>query len=448
MTPVSTSVDRSYETELLSRSLADFQNPPGRNLSTRYSDFADWVRRSSERGLFQFLRWHEEAPDTRSSVRDHCGKKHSGLNLASQDYLGLARHPSVVAGAVDALTRFGAHSSGSEPMGGGLGSAKALERQVAALTGHRRVVLFPTGWAAGYGAIKGLVRPDDVVVMDVLAHDCLQHGARASTANLHHFAHNDVVSCAKRVRNARRAHPDSAILVVTESLFSMDSDHPDFSALVALCREHEAHLMVDCAHDLGLLGEGGRGVLHEAGVLGEVDFLVSSFSKTFASIGGFFATHDTGTESAVRGFSGSYTFSNFMVPSQVAAISAAIRIVASPEGDALRAETLRNARTLRDALDANGIETCGRTSAIVIARIGPERIARTAYRHCLEQGLILNCIEYPACRRGEARFRLQVTPSHEADDLRRAARVVAESLAWAWAVYGSGRTEGRADRQG
>jgi 7-keto-8-aminopelargonate synthetase-like enzyme len=420
--------------EVLDLGLFDFKDPVGKDFSTRCEPFMDWVDAASREGYFQFLRHHVDAPKETTEVVGWGGQSYRGINLASQDYLGLARHPEVVRASAHAVLEKGTHSSGSETLGGGFGEAKRLERIVAGFTGHAHVVLFPTGWAAGYGAIRALVRPHDVVLMDALAHNCLQHGAQASTPNVATFAHNDLDSLEGRLRRARAERPDAAILVITESLFSMDSDHPDFERMIPLCDAYEAALMVDVAHDLGVLGPGGRGVLHEAGLLEKVPFLVGSFSKTFASIGGFFASRHRGPTLYARGFSGSYTFSNYLVPSQVAAVTAAFDIVVSEEGDELRRRALENATVLRDALAEHGVPALGRVSSLVLPVIGPEPVARIAYRYCLEHGLILNNIEFPACRRGAARFRMQVTPLHTADQMRSAARIVRDSLEHAEAV--------------
>ena len=209
------------------------------------------VRRA---GYFQFLRSHEDAPARESVVVGWGGQRYAGLNFASQDYLGLSRHPSVASAAADACLRFGTHSAGSEPMGGGLAMGKQLEVELGSYLGKDNIVLFPTGWAAGYGVIKALVRPYDHVVIDVLAHDCLQQGARASTPNVRPFVHNDLDSLRKRLRRIRRSNADGAVLVVTESLFSMDSDHTEFPEFFGICREFEAATLVDVAHDLGVLG--------------------------------------------------------------------------------------------------------------------------------------------------------------------------------------------------
>jgi 7-keto-8-aminopelargonate synthetase-like enzyme len=416
------------ETRLLDRSLHDFSNPDGRDLLGRCLRLEEWVADSAAHGLFQCLRHHHGSAGPTAEVEGWGGHRTEGLNLGSQDYLGLATHPAVIDAAVTACREYGTHSAGSEPMGAGSREAKRLERQLSTFLGCRNVVLFPTGWAAGYGAITALVRPYDHVVIDAFAHDCLRQGAASATRNVHAFAHNDLVNLDRRLTRIRTHAPTAAVLVVTESLFSMDSDHPDFVSLIDICRKHEATILVAVAHDLGCLGPGGGGLLAEDGLLGEVDIVVGSFSKSFASVGGFCATNSRGASYAIRSFAGSYTCSNCLAPSMVAAIQAALGIVRSAEGEALRAATLERALGMRHALAEEGLPVLGRVSPIVLPLIGSEAVARLASRHCFEHGVVLNCIEYPACRRGQARFQIHVRPSHNADELVAAARVIGEGV--------------------
>lgn len=313
-------------------------------------------------------------------------------------------------------------------MGGGLAEAKQLESELAEFIGKSHVVLFPTGWGAGYGAIKSLVRPADHVVIDALAHDCLQQGARSSGAAVTPFIHNDLNSLEKRLRRIRNGFVAGAVLVVTESLYSMDSDHPAFSAGAEICRHFDAQLLVDVAHDLGVLGPGGRGVLHESNAMHHADIVIGSFSKSFACLGGFVATNSKAASYYVRGFSGTYTFSNYLMPAQVASVRAALNIIRSPEGDQLRADVLRNSELLRSALRDAGLTVIGRCSPIVLPMIGAEATARLAQRTCLRNGLIVNSIEFPACRMGEARFRLQVSPHFDRATLETAATTVAAAV--------------------
>lgn len=365
---------------------------------------------------------------TRSVVLDEGGAEYAGLNVGSQDYLGLANHPRVAEAAIEAIERHGVHSSGSAPMGGGSVAARQLEARISAELGVAHTMLFPTGWAAGYGVIRGIVRAHDFIVMDALAHNCLQHGAQAATPNVTLFSHNSPESLERRVSRIRRDHPDAAILIVTESLFSMDSDSPPIEAFIDIRDRYDAHLLIDIAHDFGVLGPGGRGIVAGRASYANLDFIVGSFSKTFASIGGFFSTNDVNLVRGVQGYSGSYTFSNYLIPPQVAAVSEAMRITFSPEGDRLRGAVLDNCRHLRTALLAEGVKPLGAESAMVIIEVGDEALARRTYRNLLDDGVILNCVEYPAVKRGSARFRVQLTPGHSKADLDELARKLTRAL--------------------
>lgn len=208
----------------------------------------------------------------------------------------------------------------------------------------------------------------------------------------------------------------------------MDSDGPDLRSYVELKQRYDAHLMLNIAHDFGVLGNEGRGLATRFGGYDGVDYVMGSFSKTFAAIGGFTATSDLASSRAVQGYSGSYTFSNYLTPAQLGAIDASLDIVFSAEGDLLRTRLQDNSRALRAALGSLGYQPHGELSALCIVQVGAEAVARLAYRELLQSGVILNCIEYPAVRKGEARFRLQLTPHHTAEQIADVARHIASAL--------------------
>jgi glycine C-acetyltransferase len=397
--------------------VADHQDGPGNRFSDRYRGLAEDVAHASAMGVWQYFRQHRKFIGRKVEVEDEFGRVWRGVNGASQDYLGLSSNPAVAEAAKAAIDLYGVHSSGSAPMGGGIYLSRAVESKISRATGMEHVCLFPTGWAAGYGIIYGLVRKRDHVVIDALAHNCLQHGAAAATNNIYPFIHNDMSSLRKRLERIRKTKDDGAILIVTEGLFSMDSDSPDFRTLIDLKKEFDAHILLDIAHDFGCLGPRGKGLLVETASYADIDYVIGSFSKTFASIGGFLATNCLPAKRGVQGYSGSYTFSNFPIPSQLGAVNAAMDIVFSDVGEGLRKKLLSNTLQLRESLAEKGIATIGRPSAMTIVSVGSEAEARLGYKALLEKGVILNCIEFPAVRKGEARFRIQLTPHHSADEI-------------------------------
>jgi len=398
--------------EALTGSVRDYREPHGPDLLGRVDRFFRWQDLRRQHHLWPYSRSTEDAPGTSCAAREDTGARFAGINFGSQDYLSLSSHPAIKEAAKAAIDEYGAHSAGSPAFLGGTKYSIALERTIADFLGMRHAVLYPTGWAAGFGVIKGLVRPSDHVVIDALAHSCLQEGAAAATRNVHSHRHLDLDSARRHLTRIRAHDSENAILVVTESLFSMDSDTPDIAALQDLCREFRATLMIDVAHDLGSLGDDGRGHLGLQQMLGRVDIVMGSFSKTFASNGGFVACNSPAVREYLKYYSSPQTFSNALAPAQAATVLKAFEIVASSEGRALRTQLMANIRYLRTTLDQAGFEVLGEPSAIVPVLMHAEGLARLVARRLPTLGLVANLVEYPAVAKGSARFRFQVMAKH------------------------------------
>jgi glycine C-acetyltransferase len=243
----------------LTGSMRDFRVPGGADLLGRTEGFYRWQDLRRQNGLWPFSRATEDGPRTICTAQDDRGYRMRGVNFASQDYLSLSSHPEIKATAIETIERCGVHSAGSPALVGNTSHSLALERKIAEFINMDHVVLYPTGWGAGFGVVKGLVRSADHVVMDMLAHSCLQEGANAATNNVHLFRHLDNDYCRDVLAKIRSKDKENGILVITEGLFSMDSDTPKLFELQALCREYNATLIVDVAHDLGCLGKDGSG---------------------------------------------------------------------------------------------------------------------------------------------------------------------------------------------
>ncbi len=412
----------------LAGSTRDFVTRPGADLLAKASALTAWIDARVSHGGFPFSKRLVRAPGPESTLRFLDGSVRAGINFSSQDYLGLASHPEIKDAARQAIDRHGVHSAGSSALAGAMDCSDELEAAIAEHLRTPYVTLYPTGWAAGYGVLRGLVRPGDHVVIDVLAHNCLQEGAAAATDNVHLFRHLDVNHAREKLAAIRAKDADHGILLVTESLFSMDADTPDLAAFQAIAREFGACLVVDVAHDLGCLGPGGGGHLATQDMLGKVDIVMGSFSKTFASNGGFVASHRREIREYFRYLSPSNTFSNALSPVQIAVVLAAFRMVRSAEGERRRAELLAAVNALRDGLVARQLEVMGAPSPIVPVMIGRDDIARTATKLAAEAGVLVNLVEYPAISRHSARFRLQVMSAHEPAACELAAGRIAESI--------------------
>jgi glycine C-acetyltransferase len=403
--------------ETLTGSLREYRDPRGADLLGRVNDFYRWQDLRRSHGLWPYSKSTEEAPKPTCAAKDDAGRSFRGVNFASQDYLSLASHPMIKEAAKAAIEEYGVHSAGSAAFLGNTRYSLALERTIATFLKQEHTVLYPTGWAAGYGVIRALIRPEDHVVIDGLAHNCLQDGAIAATRNIHLHGHLNLQSVRRHLNRIRARDKDNGILVITEGLFSMDSDTPDIAAMQNLCREYNATLLVDVAHDLGNIGEDGTGHIGLQNMLGKVDIVMGSFSKTFASNGGFVTCNSAAVREYLRYFGSSGTFSNALSPVQAAIVLKAFEIVKSEEGRDLRASLMKNVLYLRSELKRLGMEVIGEPSAIVSAKVGDEALARLVSQKLPSLGVVANLVEFPAVAKGSARFRLQVMANHTQADI-------------------------------
>jgi glycine C-acetyltransferase len=440
---LSSDIEKMPSYAALTGSMRDFRTLKGGNILDRVGAFYDWQNVRRDSGLWPLGRATEAGPKRHVTAFDDQGNPTTGVNFASQDYLSLSGHPEIKAAALAAIEEFGVHSAGSPALVGNTSVSIALERKIGEFLDAEHVSLFPTGWGAGFGVIKGLVRSKDHIVMDALAHACLQEGAEAATKNIHLFRHNDLEGARAKLEKIRATDTENGILVVTEGLFSMDSDTPDIVKLQELAHEFNATLVVDVAHDLGSLGHDGKGHIGIQNMVGKVDLVMGSFSKTFASNGGFVASKHRKVKEYLRYYSSPNTFSNAISPVQCAIVLKAFEIVDSREGAELRVKLMTNIRLLRELLNQCGFETYGAPSPIVCVKLGTEGVARLVSRQLHQRGMVANLVEYPAVPRGQARLRMQVMANHTARDVLDAVYRLTESHRAAVAEYQDVVSDGR-----
>jgi glycine C-acetyltransferase len=420
--------------------MSDFARPAGRDLMARTEPFFAWQEGRRHAGLWPYSAGLNGPPAAECAVRAEAGAEGAGLNFMSQDYLSLATHPAVLRAAHRALRDHGPHSAGSPMLGGYGAPARALEAMIGEALEAPHVALFSTGWGASYATVTALVRPDDHVVLDTLAHASLQAGAAAATRNVVRFRHLDAESARRQLQKIRARDAENGILVVTEGLFSMDSDVPDLLALQAVCHEWGATLLVDAAHDFGQMGPRGTGSVGVQGLLGKVDLVTGAFSKTFASNGGFLATRSPAVRQYVRMYGGPHVFSNALSPVQACVVAECLRITRSAEGDVLRGRLRAAVDALRGELAVGGAPALGEPSAVVPVPVGDAPVARVASRLLFERGVFVNLAEYPAVPVKGTRFRVQVMAGHTPEQARRAGAAIAQAIAEARTMV-----HGRAD---
>lgn len=402
----------STDSPAFTRHLGQFANPKGSHLLQRTRPLGEWLDLRTGLNTWPYARTLQGKPGTVTELTSQNDRRVTGMNFGSQDYLGLSAHPDITSAAISALRQYGPHAAASPMLQGNTVPGRALERALGEMLEMEHVLLFPTGWSAGFGLITGLVRPQDTIVIDQLSHACLLQGARAATQNVYMFRHNDTEALRHRLSKIRANDPDNGILVVSEGLFSMDSDSPDIARLQEVAHEFGAVLMMDVAHDFGATGPRGTGQIGIQKMLGKVDLVMGSFSKTFSSNGGFVATNEKSVQQFLGIYGGSHMYSNGISPVQSAVALEATRIVRSGEGDALREKAYDNILRLRAGYESRGIECLGNPSNVVPVMCGDETVAKWTSRLLEENGLIANLVEFPAVPRERARFRFQVMASH------------------------------------
>jgi glycine C-acetyltransferase len=412
----------------LSRSAAHFAKPRGPNLLSRTGDYCRWRASQAEGLVWPYSRSVSGPPLPWVSIATESGEVATGINFASQDYLGLSQHPSIIEASIRAVREFGPHSAGSAVLLGNTSPSLALEAALGTLLKMPYIALFPTGWGAGFGAITALVRSEDHVVLDEFSHACLKQGAEAATKKIFRYPHLDNGAVREALQRIRNDDSKNGIMVVTEALFSMDSDSPDLRPLQNTCREYDAVLLVDIAHDLGAIGAHGGGVLESQGLLGQVDLVVGAFSKTLASNGGFLATTSTDVKQFVKMFAGPHIFSNALSPIQAAVVTEALRITTSEDGNERRRLLMAVVRELRHEFAERGARILGAPSAIVPFLVGSQKVLRVAARLIFERGVFANSIEFPAVAVGASRFRLQAMATHTPVHAREAAKTIVEAV--------------------
>lgn len=356
----------------------------------------------------QGLRRELRRVDSAQGPRIELGGR-SLLNFSSNDYLGLANHPALKEAAIKATEKFGAGAGASRLICGSLAPFHELEESLAAFKGTEAALTFSTGYATAIGTITALVGKDDIIIVDKLVHACIVDAAKLSGAKLRVFAHNDLNDLADILRWSATARSErSQVLVVTESIFSMDGDAAPLREIIALKEEHGAWLMVDEAHATGLYGANRRGLSEELGGSDRIEIQMGTLGKAVGASGGYICGSQTLVDFIINR-ARSFIFSTAPIPAAAAAARAGIQLVQSREG-AERADQLWARVTEFQSII--GQRPAAIPSAILPLIIGDESAAVTAATQLREQDLFVPAIRYPTVARGAARLRVTLTAAH------------------------------------
>lgn len=339
------------------------------------------------------------------------------LDLAGNDYLGLTRHPEVTRAGADACLRWGAGATGSRLVTGSTELHAELEAELAAFCGFEAALVFATGYAANLAAVTALTGPGALVVSDSANHASLIDGCRLSRARTAVVPHGDH----EAVRKALDAH-DGPAVVVSDSVFSVDGDAAPMAELAAACRAHGAALLVDDAHGLGVLGDGGRGAAAAAGLAGAPDVVcTATLSKSLGSQGGVVLGPTRVVEHLVN-TARTFIFDTGLAPAAAGAALAALRLLRREPERATRARAV--ARELYDGLTAAGL-CCARPDACVVSVRAPSAEAAVRWAaDCRTAGLAVGCFRPPSVPDGVSRLRLTARGDLTDEQIARAVEII------------------------
>ncbi|MFL9653707.1 aminotransferase class I/II-fold pyridoxal phosphate-dependent enzyme [Streptomyces sp. PB17] len=406
------------------RSMKDFTEQRDADLFAKTRSFAGYLRsREKDRLYWYGMPLHSQCGNRAVIFDELEGREREFLMFASNNYLGLANHPSVIEAVVDATRTFGATHTGSRFIGGTNMLHKELERRLAAFKQRPACIVYPGGYSANLGAISALVKSYDTLVVDRLNHMSIVDGARLSGAVRKIYRHNDMADL-ERILSRSAAEGTGGRLIVADGVFSMHGDVCDLPEIVRLAKEYDARVMIDDAHATGVLGVRGSGTAEHFGLKGEVDLELGTMSKSLAGMGGFVVGEEEVVE-YLRYYSNSYVFAANIPAGVAAGLIASIDVIESEPERLKRLWT--NIGTLRDRLLDAGFDLEHSESAILPIVIGDERRAMEMGRAVRARGLFCQTVVYPGVPLGDARLRVSVTCEHTPRDLELAAEIFVDA---------------------
>ena len=340
------------------------------------------------------------------------------LMFGSNSYMGLTNHPKVIEAAVEATKKYGTGMAGSPFLNGTLDIHKELEARIADYVGKEDAIVYSTGFGTNLGVVSTLTGREDYVICDEQDHASIVEGRRLSFSQPLKYKHNDMESLENVLKKCK---PESVKLIVTDSVFSMEGDVAKLPEMVDLAKKYDASLMVDEAHGIGVFGEGGRGVVNHFGLTNDVDLIMGTFSKSFASLGGFIAT-DKEITNFLRHHSRSYIFTASITPASTAAALAAMDIMLNePERQQHLWEITNYAL---ENFRAMGCEIGHTSTPIIPLFIRDDYKTFKVTRDLLDEGVFVNPVVSPAVAPQDTLIRYSLMATHTKEQVTRSLEAI------------------------
>ncbi len=332
------------------------------------------------------------------------------IMLGSNNYLGLTTHPKLKAAAIEAIEKYGTGCTGSRFLNGTLDIHVQLEKELAEFYRKEDCIVFSTGYQTNLGVISSLVRKGDVVIADKLDHASIMDGCKMSYGAVKRFLHNEPDSLE---RVLRKLPAKTGKLVVVDGVFSMEGDLAPLDQILPIAKKYNCRFMVDDAHGIGVMGKNGHGTAEHFGVEDDVDLIMGTFSKSFATIGGY-VVGDHKTITFIRHNARSLIFSASIPPPSVATVLAALEIIRDePER---RARLWRNAHRMLDGLKKMGYDTGTSVTPIIPVHIGEDMKTLNFWRTLFDTGIFANPVLPPAVPPNRSLIRTSYMATHTEQD--------------------------------
>lgn len=390
------------------------------SLRSRCQPFAFMVQCSRAQGIYPYFRPIDRSWGTEVEVN---GQRL--VMVGSNDYLGFTHDPRILEATAKAMSRWGSGPGGSRFLCGNLTLHEALEERLAAFVGKKKAVVHATGFTTNLGAIECLLTPQDIIICDREDHASIFEGCHASRARLVPFPHNDAGAAARKLAAARQKNPNGCLMLITEGVFSMSGDVSPLDELVELKKTcPDLLIYLDDAHGLGVMGPQGRGTAAHFGLTSQIDFIMGTFSKALASIGGFIAADDEVVLEYLRHHSKPLIFSAALPASNAATVLACLDVL---EKEPERVKRLWDiTRQVHAGYKEIGIVTRNSRSPIIPIYIGAEEKALHFSRDMFEHGVFALPAIYPAVPRGQAVIRTAYMSTHKKHQIEYVLEVVAK----------------------
>ena len=409
---------------ILNFSLADFFFNDNPSVLDPPSDFEEWMQHPAVKQGFSFFEQELlDAPRVNTRIRSNLdGQERDIINLTSYNYLGLSTHPEVIQAAKEALEKYGLGSSGAPLLSGTLDIHTEFARKLAEFKQKDDCILFSSGLGANVGAIQGIMRKGDYLIMDEKCHKSLIDGGTLSGAKMLFFDHNSLESLEMMLEKAK----GKRILVVVEGVYSMDGDLPKLPEILNLCEQYHAASYIDEAHSTLMFGEHGRGVAEHFGEENRIGISFGTLSKSFGGVGGFVC----GSKSLIRylkGYSSPWNFSCAPSPAVTGGLLKALEI--ATRDSSLRDKLWANVKYLKTSLDSLGLDLGGSESQVIPIIIGSDGAKLMSMAAAMQKrGLFLQPVDFPAVPAHQRRFRISVSSQLTQDEMDRTLNIVEDVI--------------------